>query len=345
MPATELQPAITRPASGLRKAAIFLLTVGEEASAKILRQLSEADAEKVSREVASLGSVSPDAAEAVIEEASQLMIAQEYFLEGGVEFAQRMLSNAFGPETGKTLLERIAKSLGGDLATFDALQKMDPKQIARLIYNEYPQTIALIVAHLVPAQAAALLNALPAELRADVVKRVAGLDHISPEIVVRIGQMIGRRLKAVGEISRESYGGVRAVAEILNRLDARMSEEILEVVSKDDATVADTIRTLMFVFDDVLTIGTEGMRTLASKVDRKVLAMALKGTSEPMQKHFTQTMSQRAAEMLREDMEALGAVKIKDVEAAQQEIIGQVRKLQAEGALSVGGSGGDEYIT
>ena len=234
----------------------------------------------------------------------------------------------------------------GDTASFDALQKIDPKQIARLVYNEYPQTIALIVSHLIPAQGAALLNALPAELRADVVKRVAGLDHISPEVIIRIGQQIGRRLKSLGELSHESYGGVRAVAEILNRLDSGTGEEILQEISKDDASVAETIRNLMFVFEDVSKISKEGMRVLVSKVDRKVLSIALKGTSDQMRVHFTQTMSQRAGEMLQEDMESLGPVKIKDVEAAQQEIIAQVRTLQAEGTISVGGAGGgaDEYV-
>ena len=201
--------------------------------------------------------------------------------------------------------------MGGDMASFDAMQKMDPKQIARLVYNEYPQTIALVVSHLVPAQAAALLNALPAELRAEVVKRVASLDNISPEIIVRIGQMIGKRLQVLGDTSRESYGGVRAVAEILNRLDTAAGEEILKEVSKDDPAVADTIRNLMFVFEDVLHISTEGMQQLVSKIDRKILSIALKGTSEPIRNHFTQMMSQRAIEMLKEDMEAMGPVKLR----------------------------------
>ena len=340
---TETKPALP-PMSGVRKAAILMLVVGEESGGKILRQLSEADAEKVSREVARLSAVSNTEVEAVVEEAIQLMDARQYFLEGGLEFAQRMLSSAYGPETSRALLERIAKAMGGDMASFDAMQKMDPKQIARLVYNEYPQTIALVVSHLVPAQAAALLNALPAELRAEVVKRVASLDNISPEIIVRIGQMIGKRLQALGETSRESYGGVRAVAEILNRLDTAAGEEILKEVSKDDPAVADTIRNLMFVFEDVLHISTEGMQQLVSKIDRKILSIALKGTSEPIRNHFTQMMSQRAVEMLKEDMEAMGPVRIKDVEAAQQEIIALVRKLQSEGSLSIGESGKEEYV-
>jgi len=340
----ETKAAAAPPVPGIRKAAILMLVVGEEAGGKILRQLSEADAEKVSREVARLSSVSNAEVDAVLGEVTQLIDARQYFLEGGMDFAQRMLSSAYGPETSKVLLERIAKVMGGDMASFDAMQKMDPKQIARLVYNEYPQTIALVVSHLVPAQAAALLNALPAELRADVVKRVASLDNISPEIIVRIGQMIGKRLQALGETSRESYGGVRAVAEILNRLDSAAGDEILKEVANDDPAVADTIRNLMFVFEDVLHIGTPGMQLLASKIDRKVLSMALKGTGEAIRKHFTQTMSARATEMLNEDMEALGPVRIKDVETAQQEIIATVRQLQAEGSLIIGEAGKDEYI-
>jgi flagellar motor switch protein FliG len=344
MAATETKPAGPRM-SGIRKAAIFMLSVGEEAGAKVLRNLSEADAERLTREVARLSSVSNEEVDSVLLEADQLITARQYYLEGGMEFAQKMLTKAFGPDISRALLDRIAKSMGGDTASFDAMQKMDPKQIARLVYNEYPQTIALVVSHLVPAQAAALLGALPAEMRAEVAKRVANLDHISPEIIVRISQMIGRRLQAVGEISRESYGGVRAVAEILNRLDSNIGEKILEEISKDDATVAETIRNLMFVFDDILKINTEGMRTVVSKVDRKVLAIALKGTSDAIRHHFTQTMSVRAAEMLNEDIETLGPIRIKEVTAAQQEIIAQVRKLQAEGALHIGDSGVEEYIS
>lgn len=332
------------PTSGLRKAAVLMLVVGDEHGGKILRQLSEADAEKVSREVARLTAVSNQEVESVIAEVTQLMDARQYYLEGGMEFAQRMLSSAYGPDTSRVLLERIAKAMGGDMASFDAMQKMDPKQIARLVYNEYPQTIALVVSHLVPAQAAALLNALPAELRGEVVKRVASLDNISPEIIVRIGQMIGRRLQALGETSRESYGGVRAVAEILNRLDTAAGEEILKEVSNDDPAMADTIRNLMFVFEDVLHISKDGMQKLVSTMDRKVLSVALKGTGEKIRNHFTQTMSQRATEMLKEDMDTMGPVRIKDVEAAQQEIIAVVRKLQSEGTITIGEAGKDEYV-
>lgn len=342
MAATELKPAPR--ISGIRKAAIFMLSIGDEASAKVLRHLSEADAERVSREVARLSSVSNEEVDAILMEAHQLITARQYYLEGGMDFAQKMLTKAFGPDVSRVLLDRIAKSMGGDTASFDAMQKMDPKQIARLVYNEYPQTIALVVSHLVPAQAAALLTALPAEMRAEVVKRVANLDHISPEIIVRISQMIGRRLQAVGEISRESYGGVRAVAEILNRLDSGIGEKILEEISKDDGTVAETIRNLMFVFDDILKFNMEAMRILVSKIDRKVLAVALKGTSDALRKQFTQTMSARATEMLIEEIETLGPIRIKEVTAAQQEIIAQIRKLQGEGALHVGESFGDEYV-
>ena len=331
--------------SGLRKAAILLVTLGSEASSRVLRQLSEDEAEMISREVARLPSISDAEAQAVLDEFQRTSLGQAYVLEGGIDYAKKMLTDAYGPDAGLSIVERLMKSMGADAANFDAFQKIDPRQLAKLVYNEHPQIIALILSHLVSAQAASLLVALPAELRPDVVKRMATLEQLSPDIIAKIAAFIGRRLKALGEFSRESYGGVRAVAEMLNRLETGVSEELLTKVGEGDAGLSETIRNLMFVFEDIQKIDTEEMKLLVAKVDRKVLSVALKGTSPKISSHFTACMSQRAAEMLREDMEALGPVKIKDVEAAQHQIITLVRQLQSEGVLSTQAAGGDKYIT
>src|ERR1051326_6887689 len=231
------------------------------------------------------------------------------------------------------MLDRLSQALGGEAASFDAIQKADPQQLAKFIHNEHPQTIALILSHLNCTQAAALLTSLPAGLRPDVAQRMASLDQISPEIVLKIAGVIGQKLKALGEFSRESYGGVRAVAEVLNRLDSSSSREILDHIEHQDGNLAQTIRHLMFVFEDLLLIDPIGLKEVVGKVDRKVLTIALKGTSEQLKNHMLACMSQRGADMLREDMDALGPVKIKEVEGAQQQIITIVRQLEAEGVL------------
>jgi len=236
------------------------------------------------------------------------------------------------------------KTLGSELASFDTLQKADPQQLAKFIHNEHPQTIALILSHLNASQAAALLTSLPQTLRADVALRMAHLDQISPDIISKIAAIIGQKLKALGELNRESYGGVRAVSEMFNRLDSGTSKEILEAIEQDDPKLVETIRHLMFVFEDLLLISPEAIKELLSKVDRKILTVALKGTSDQLKNHMMQVMSQRGAEMLKEDLEALGPVKIKEVEAAQQQIIAVVRQLEAEGTISLKGTVGEQYV-
>jgi len=216
--------------------------------------------------------------------------------------------------------------------------------LANFIHNEHPQTIALILSHLGSKQAANLLYSLPSELRADVAVRMASLDQISPEIISKIAGVVGQKLKALGETSREAYGGVRAVAEMFNRLDQNASKEILESIENNDAQLGETIRHLMFVFEDLLRVDGAGIREILARVDRKVLTIALKGTSELLRNHFLEVMSQRGAEMLREDMDAMGPVKLKEVEMAQQQIIAAVRLLESEGVINLGDAASDQYV-
>jgi flagellar motor switch protein FliG len=254
------------------------------------------------------------------------------------------MNAAFGPEQAKRMLDRLMKSLGNETLSFDALQKTDPQQLAKFIHSEHPQTIALILSHLNPSQAAGLLFSLPGEMRSDVALRMASLDQISPEIISKIAGVIGTKLKALGEVSREAYGGVHAVAEMFNRLDSNTSKEILDDIEKANSTLVETIRHLMFVFEDLLLLDVNAVKEVLAKVDRKILTVALKGTSDQMKNHLLQAMSQRGAEMLREDMDSLGPIKIKDVESSQQQIIAVVRQLESEGVISLKGTAGEQYV-
>src|SRR5664279_4744238 len=257
--------------TGIEKAAILLIVLGDQASALIVKQLTENDVDMVSRQVARLKKVTPEDAETVLEEFYQLTSAREYFATGGVDYAKNMLVKAFGPDVSKRLIDRLISGLGEDMATFDALQKADPQQLAKFLHSEHPQTIALVLAHLNPSQAAALLSALPAELRGDISLRVASLDQISPEVIGKIAVVIGQKLNNLGQFSRESYGGVRAVAEMFNRLDSGMGKDILNSIEEQDPALVETIRHLMFVFDDLLVIEAAGLKEVLARVDRKVL--------------------------------------------------------------------------
>ncbi len=330
--------------SGIRKAAILVVLLGPEVSGEVLRSLSEEEVDQISREVAQMGAVAPEQAEKVLEECYQMQLAHNYVIKGGVDYAKKVLLTAFGPEQAQRLLDRLMKTLGSESASFDALQKADPQQLAKFIHNEHPQTIALVLSHLNPSQAAALLFSLPAELRSDVALRMASLDQISPEVIMKIAGIIGQKLKALGEVSRESYGGVKAVSEMMNRLDSGTSKEILESIEEVDGHLVEQIRHLMFVFEDLLLLSPDGIKELLGRVDRKLLTVALKGTSDRLKDHFLECMSQRGAEMMREDMDALGPIKIKEVEAAQQQIIAIVRQLEAEGVVSLKGTVGEQYV-
>jgi flagellar motor switch protein FliG len=337
-------PTVRVNLPGAKKAAILLIILGEELTSSVLREMDEAEVHRIGQELARAQAVPANTAEGVLEEFYQMSLAQQYVLKGGVDYAKKVLMNAFGPEEAKKILDRLLKQLGGENLSFDALQKADPTQLAKFIHNEHPQTIALILSHLNPSQAAGLLYALPGEIRADVALRMANLEQISPEIIGKIATIIGLKLKEIGDFSRESTGGVQAVAEMFNRLDSGTSKEILENLENMSGQMAQTIRQLMFVFEDMLMVDEQGIKELLARIDRKLLTVALKGTSEKLRDHFLTAMSQRGAEMLKEDMDALGPVKIREVESSQQQIITVLRQLENEGVINLKGTVGEQYV-
>jgi flagellar motor switch protein FliG len=330
--------------TGPQKAAILLITLGDSMSAEVLKHLDEDEVQRIGREVALAQKVPNEVAEAVLDEYYQMSIAHDFVLRGGVDYARKVLQQAFGPDTAKRMLDRMLKTLGGESLSFDTLQKADPQQLAKFIHSEHPQTIALILSHLSPNQAAGLLGSLPIEIRAEVAMRMANLEQISPDIISKIANIIGFKLRELGEVSRQSMGGVEAVAEMFNRMDTMSSKELMDRIEQADQKLGETIRHLMFVFEDLVVVDGNGVKEVLSRVDRKILTVALKGTSEQLRQNFLAQMSQRGAEMLKEDMEALGPVKIRDVESAQQQIIAVVRQLEAEGVINLSGGGAEQYV-
>lgn len=330
--------------TGARKAAVLLITLGEAVAGQVMKHLDEDEVQRIGKEVALAQKITAEQAEEVLTEYYEMSLAHDYVIRGGVEFARNLLLEAYGGEKGKRMLDRILKHLGGESLSFEALQKADPQQLAKFIHSEHPQTIALILSHLNPPQAAGLLSSLPEQIRADVSMRMANLDQISPDIIAKIATLIGAKLRELGEMSRQSTGGIHAVAEMFNRMDSNSSKQLMDRIETDDPTLGETIRHLMFVFEDIMMVDQNGLKELLSRVDRKILTVALKGTSEKLRDHFLTAMSQRGAEMLKEDMESMGPTKIKDVETAQQQVIAVVRQLEAEGVVNLKGGGGDQYV-
>lgn len=340
VPLPPAKPKLT----GLRKAVVLLITLGEEASSAVVKDLGEEEVHLISKSITTAEPVTSEEAYEVLREFNDLATARSYVVKGGMEYAAKMLRRAFGQEGARRLLDRVNNSISTEAANFDSLQKTEPQQLANFIHGEHPQTIALILSHLNPSQAAALLAAMPDEMRANLTRRMANLEQISPEIISKIAHVVGDKLRSLGDISRQSYGGVRAVAEMFNYMDASQRKNILNSIAQSDPELVATIRHLMFVFEDLLTVDAAGIRELLAVVDRHVLTVALKGTSEKLQNHVFQNLSMASSEILREDIEAMGPVKIKDVEAAQQEVISVLRELEASGVLSLANGPSERYV-
>ncbi len=337
----------TRPPSqlnGARKAAILIAIMGEEAASAIYRHLPDKDVQAVTREIAEMGRVSPEVAHEILEEYSRLAMTQDYVAQGGLEFAKRLLVKAFGDTSAKDLLQKVSRLQEMSAGQLDSLQKADPPQLAKFLEGEHPQTIALILAHLDGKKASALLMKLPEQIRAESVKRLAQLRQFSPEMAERVSVVLNRRLQALGEQSRKTYAGFKNVADVMNRLEGTASKAILEAIEKDDPKLAINIRNLMFTFEDLLGVPDVSIREWLGTMDKKTLALALKGASNDLKDHIFRAMSSRAVEMLKEDMEALGPVRAKDVAQAQQEAVTLLRKLEAEGKVILKAEGDDEYV-
>ncbi len=343
MPTVTNASGLSLDATGIRKAAILTLVLGEDASSQIFKYLSEEEIELIAREVATLGAVRPDMGANVLEEFHHMWKAAEYLRYGGVEYAQKLLVKSLGPEMARRVLDRVVKSFESTMA-FTGLERADPQQLSKFILTEHPQTIALILAHLKPAQAAQLANSLPEDLRFEVIKRMASLDEISPDVITRISAVIDQRIRSLGSRAHETHGGVRAVAELLNRLDRSLSQTVLESIEIESPELAVSIRNLMFVFDDLLHVEDTALREIIQRADKKVLTLALKGSSEDIKGRFLQNMSKRAGQMIREEMEVLGAVRLREVEKAQHEIVAIARKLEEEGLLVTGAAAGEPYV-
>jgi len=330
--------------TGMQKAAVLMVTLGDETASNIFKYLEEDEIQTISREIAITKHVQPEIAEEVMEEFHTMTQARSYISQGGIEYAKKLLIKSVGPEVARKIIDRLVKALESS-AGFTSLERANPQQLSKFIQNEHPQTIALILAHLNASQAAELISSLPEALRSDVAMRMASLQEISPEVVRRISLILEQKLEALGSFATEAYGGVRAVAELFNRMDRNTGRAVLEKIETENPQLAASIRDLMFVFDDILLIDDNGITEILKRADKKTLTIALKGTSEELQNQFFRNMSSRAVELMKEEMEFMGPVKLKDVEKSQHEVVEIVRQLEEEGVISIGGGGGEDYVS
>lgn len=329
---------------GKKKAAILMVLLGDEVAATVYKHLPDSEVRAVTLEIADLEYISPQLASKVLNEYHGLTLTQEYLSQGGHEYAKKLLIKAFGEETARQLLEEVNRAQEINAQSLDTLQKTDPQQLAKFIQGEHPQTIALILAHLSSKVARTVLMMLPDKVRSQAVKRLAQMQQFSPEMVKKISLVLHKRLVTLGAQRQRAYGGVKAVADLLNQFNQEATANILETIEQDDAQLATTIRNLMFTFEDFLEVPDTGIRELLGQVDKKMLATALKGATEDLKNHFFKSMSSRAVEMLKDDMEVLGPIRSRDVHNAQTEIVAIARRLETEGKLALKQEQEDSYV-
>ncbi|MGE5632255.1 MAG: flagellar motor switch protein FliG [Caulobacteraceae bacterium] len=328
--------------NGRQKAAILLITLGPERSAQIFKHLKEEDIEQLTLEIANMRTVSPEEKEDVLNEFYQICVAQEYISEGGISYAKDILERALGGQKAIDVINRLTASL--QVRPFDFVRKADPAQILNFIQGEHPQTIALILAYLKPQQAATIVSSLPQDKQADVARRIAVMDRTSPEVIKEIERVLERKLSSMVTQDYTIAGGIGAVVEILNSVDRGTEKFIMETLEVQDTDLAEQIRKRMFVFDDIITLDNRSIQRVTREVENNDWALALKNASEEVKKAIFSNMSKRLSEMIKEDMDYMGPVRLRDVEEAQQKIVNVIRKLEDAGEIVISRGGGDEIV-
>jgi flagellar motor switch protein FliG len=330
--------------SGLQKAAVLMIMIGDEAASTLYRNLPEQDVQQITQEIASMDYVPPKLGSEILEEYYRLTKTQQYVTQGGEPFAKRLLIKAFGEVAAQDLLfqvERAEEARAGDL---DSLRRADPQQLAKFLEGEHPQTIALITAHLEVRQAAELVSLLPEKIRADVVRRLAEMNQFSTDMAQKVSLILNKKLQSVVKARQRGYSGLKAVADMMNRMPQDLVKSILESVESNDANVALSIRNLMFTFEDFLSTPETSIREIVSQLDKKALGTALKNATEEVKSHFFKCMSSRAVEMLKEDMEVMGPIRTREIQHAQQEAVNLARSLEAQGKIILKTAGDDEFV-
>ena len=327
---------------GLQKAAVLLITLGPEKAANIFKHLKEEEIEQLTLEIANTRSVSPSQKEEVLNEFYEVCLAQQYIAEGGIGYAKDLLQKALGEEKAKDVLGKLTASL--QVRPFEFIRKTDASQILNFIQDEHPQTIALILSYLSPSQAAGIVGSLPPDKQTDVAKRIATMDRTSPDVIKEVEDILEQKLASLVSQDYTIVGGVDSVVAILNTVDRGTEKHIMENLEIEEPELADEIRKKMFVFEDILMLDDRSIQRVLRDVENNELALALKNANEDVRNAIFSNLSTRLADMIREDMEYMGPVRVKDVEEAQQKIVNIIRKLEDSAEIVISRGGGDEII-
>lgn len=328
---------------GVRKTAILLIQLGRERAGQVMAHLNDAEVEAVSAEIARLESISADETAQVLAEFRELMIARAHIAQGGIAFAQQLLEESLGADRAAEIIDRL--NAAAVQMPFQFLHRADPAQLRSFIADEHPQVIALVLAHMTPDKASLLLSGLPSEQQADVAHRIARMDRTSPEIISAVEGTLERKLSSMlqpADMSR--VGGLDPLVNIINRSDRSTERQIVEGLEALDAALADEVKSRMFMFEDIVNLDDRSVQQVLRQVETADLAMALKGVAEPVRDKITSNVSERAAENLLEEVELLGAVRLRQVEEAQQAIIRTIRQLEEQGQIMVRRGNDDEFV-
>ena len=324
-----------------QKIAILSMVLKDDVSSKVLVHLSKQEIESISKEIVFMKSISPNIIRDVIDEFYKLIKAKEYISNGGLDYAKELLNKTLGPDEARKVIDRLVKIMESSYG-FEFLDNIDPNQLVKIIQNEHPQTIAIILSHLDQSMAAEVMAQLPKEQQSDVALRIASLDKVSPAVIKNVFEVLERRMENVSSTNIE-LGGVRKVSEVINRMSRAESKTLVDSIAENNPELAGQIRDMMFVFEDIVKLTDTDIQELLKHVDKKDLIMALKGSTEEIREKFFGNMSSRAGDTIKEEIEFLGAVKVKDVEMSQKTMVDVVRKLDEKGVISIGG-GGEEVI-
>lgn len=332
---------VRRQFNGKEKAAILLIALGPDKSAEVFKYLNEEEIEELTLQIANMRMVSSEEKQQVIEDFYQMALAQEYISEGGIDYAKEILERALGSDKAVDIINRLTSSL--HVRPFEFIRKADPNQLLNYIQNEHPQTIALILSYLHPTQASQILASLPPEKQGEVTMRIATMDRTSPEIIKEIEKVLETKFSGILSQDFTTTGGIQAVVDILNYADRGTEKFIMEELDMMDADLSEEIRRRMFVFEDIASLDNRSIQRIIREIDNAQWAIALKGASEEVKEVIFSNMSKRLAEMIKEDIEFMGPVRIRDIEEAQQNIVNVIRKLEEDGEI-ITPRGGDEII-
>jgi flagellar motor switch protein FliG len=325
-----------------QKAAIMLMVLGPETAGNVVRYLEEDHIEALSLELARLDKVSPEQREFVISEFYENAVAQEIIAEGGVSQARQVLEAAFGTDRAEDILGRVVAAM--QVTPFEFLKKADPSQVLSFIQDEHPQTIALILAYMPVNNAAMILTKLPSDLRGDVAARIAMMEQTPPEMIRRVEQVLEKKVSSILNQEMSQAGGPKALVDLLNRVDRSTERLILENLGETSPELAEQVKNMMFVFEDIIQLDDRAIQAILREVDMKELATALKGVGPEVQEKIYKNMSERAVAMLKEDMEYMGPVRLRVVEESQVKVVNIIRKLEEAGEIVVGRSGEEEVL-